>query len=75
MAANGKNIDMGIVKSINESIFLAESSRPKACKVMPKGLWLAQASCRISAQHFLDNCAEVFVHPFIPLPKILVHLP
>lgn len=75
MATNGEDIDMGIVKSINESVFLAESSGPKAGEVMSQGLGLAQAGHRISAQHFFENCAEIFVHPFIPLPQILVNLP
>ena len=75
VAANGKDIDMRIVKSINKPIFLTEAPRPKACKVMSQGFGFTQAGRRISAQHFLNNCAEVLVHLLIPLPQILVHFP
>lgn len=37
VAAYGKDIDMRIVKLIHKPILLAQSPRPKAGKVMPKG--------------------------------------
>jgi hypothetical protein len=68
VAANGKDIDMSIVKLIHKPVFLTKSPRPKARKVVSKCFWFPQAGTGVTLQYFFQNCAEIFVHPFIALP-------
>lgn len=75
VTANGKSIDMSIVKFIYKPVFLANSPRPKVSEIMTKGFWLPQTCRWIAAQHFFQNCAKVFVHTFIALSQIFVYEP
>ena len=68
MAANGKDIDMSVVKRIHNPVLLAKSPRPKARKVMSKCFRFPQTGTGIIAQHFFQNGAKILVHPFVTLP-------
>ena len=75
VATDGKDIDMSIVEFVYEPVLLTEPSRPESSQVMAQGFRFAQSGCRVIAEHFFENCAEILMHSFVALPQLLVHKP
>lgn len=75
MPAYSENVDMGVVKFINQPVLLGKASRPKASEVMAQSFRFAGSGGWIAPKHFFENRTKILVHPFIALPEIFVDFP
>lgn len=76
MPTDGKDINGGVVETVDQPVFLRDAPRPEAAQVMPQRFRFAQALAGIvRAQHVPDQLAQGPVQGLVALPQALVGFP
>lgn len=75
VAADGKNIYIVIIESVNHTVLLRNPPRPEARKAVLQLFWLADAGCRVGSKHFLKYFAKRFVQFPVSVTELLISSP